>query len=68
MLAHIDIDRSARRGSGDLKTRAATYLRSLIEWLRRRHSGEAAGRKKDGGNTRPSSSADSRARHGIRGI
>lgn len=40
------------------KTKAATYLRSLIEWLRRRH--EAAERKDDE-NTRPSLSADSRA-------
>lgn len=34
----IDMGHSACRGRGDLKTKAATYLRSLIEWLRRRHS------------------------------
>lgn len=43
---YIDIDHSASCGRGDLKTKAATYLRPLIEWLRRRHSTRQRKRRK----------------------
>lgn len=62
----IDVDHSACRGRGDLKTKAATYLRSLIEWLRRRRSTRQRKGKGRWENTRPSLSADSRAQRHTR--
>jgi len=46
MEMYNDIDHYVSRDRGDLKTKAATYLRPLIEWLRRRHSTRQRKRKK----------------------
>lgn len=63
----IDMDHSVCRGRGDLKTKAATYLRSLIEWLRRRRSTRQREGKERWENTRPSLRLI-QGRNGIRGI